>query len=137
MKPPGGQTVRRPRTGCSRSSARRPSTRRHTPPISTSKYSDTYWALAQLVAHQTSDGSNLCPADLLGSGTLSGPAADSLGCLLELTAGGKRPLELPGGERRAFLHDGDRVVMTGWYEAPGRARISPRHPVPARPADRR
>ena len=91
--------------------------------LSTSRFTDTYWALAQLVAHQTSNGSNLCPGDLLGSGTLSGPAPDSLGCLLELTGGGKEPFSLPNGETRTFLEDGDTVVMTAYCEGDGKARI--------------
>lgn len=91
--------------------------------ISTSRYTDTYWALDQLVAHQTSNGANLCPGDLLGSGTISGTAPDSRACLLELTEGGKSRVTLPNGETRAFLEDGDRVVMQGWCEAPGQARI--------------
>ncbi len=91
--------------------------------LSTSRWTDAYWAPAQLVAHQTSNGANLCAGDLLGSGTLSGPAADSLGCLLELTRGAKRPVQLPRGETRTFLEDGDRVVMTAWCEAPDFVRI--------------
>jgi fumarylacetoacetase len=91
--------------------------------ISTSRWTDAYWAPAQLVAHQTSNGANLQSGDLLGSGTLSGPAGDSLGCLLELTQGGKKPISLSRDQTRTFLEDGDRVVMTAWCEAPGFARI--------------
>jgi fumarylacetoacetase len=91
--------------------------------LSTSRFTDSYWALAQLVAHQTSNGSNLRPGDLLGSGTLSGPLPDTLGCLLELSQGGRMPLHLPGGEQRTFLEDGDLVILSGWCEAPGRVRI--------------
>jgi fumarylacetoacetase len=82
-----------------------------------------YWTPAQLVAHHTSNGCNLRPGDLLGSGTVSGPEKSQRGCLLELTWRGREPLALPSGEKRAFLEDGDEVVMTGWCERPGYARI--------------
>ena len=86
-------------------------------------YRHAYWTLAQLLAHHTVNGCNLQPGDLLGSGTLSGPTPDEAGALIELTAGGKQPLELPGGEQRVFLEDGDTVVLRGWCEGPGLARI--------------
>ncbi len=82
-----------------------------------------YWSAAQLVAHHTSNGCNLQPGDLLGSGTLSGPAADEAGSLLELSCGGKQPIALPNGETRTFLEDGDRLVMRGWCEHEGAIRI--------------
>jgi fumarylacetoacetase len=59
----------------------------------------------------------------VGSGTVSGPAREERGCLLELSWRGKEPLTLPSGETRTFLEDGDEVVMTGWCERPGAARI--------------
>jgi fumarylacetoacetase len=61
--------------------------------------------------------------DLLGTGTLSGPTIDQAGALIELTGGGKQPLTLPNGQRRSFLEDGDSVVINGWCERPGAARI--------------
>ena len=76
-----------------------------------------------MVAHHTVNGCNLQPGDLLGSGTLSGPTATEAGALIELTVGGKQPLSLPNGESRTFLEDGDSVIMRGWCEAPGAARI--------------
>jgi fumarylacetoacetase len=82
-----------------------------------------YWTAAQLVTHHTSNGCNLCPGDLLGTGTLSGAAEDSFGSLIELTYGGKQPLALPSGESRTFLEDGDEVIMTAYALALGRARI--------------
>lgn len=91
--------------------------------ISTSNFTDAYWAMSQLVAHQTSNGTNLCPGDLLGSGTLSGPDPSSRACLLELTTGGKNPIELPNGEQRSFLEDGDTVIMTAFCEQDGFAHI--------------
>jgi fumarylacetoacetase len=80
-----------------------------------------YWSVAQLLAHQTSNGCNLRTADLLGSGTLSGPTRNALGCLLELTRGGREPLTLPDGRVRTFLEDGDEVIFRGRCTAP-RAR---------------
>ena len=78
-----------------------------------------YWSVAQLVAHQTSNGCNLRAGDVLGSGTLSGPTRDSLGCLLEITRGGREPLVLPDGQSRTFLEDGDEVLFRGRCTAPG------------------
>jgi len=91
--------------------------------ISRSNYTDAYWAPAQLLAHQASNGTNLCPGDLLGSGTLSGPDPTSRACLLELSEGGKAPFTLPTGETRTFLEDGDTVLMQGYCERAGWARI--------------
>jgi fumarylacetoacetase len=91
--------------------------------ISDSKFTDAYWAMSQLIAHQTSNGTNLCPGDLLGSGTLSGPEAFTRACLLEMTEGGKVPITLPNGEQRTFLADGDTVIMRGHCQREGAARI--------------
>ena len=91
--------------------------------ICRTSYRHAYWTLAQLLAHHTVNGCNLQPGDLLGSGTLSGPTPGEAGALIELTAGGKQPLTLPGGEQRVFLEDGDTVILRGWCEAPGAARI--------------
>ena len=91
--------------------------------VSRADFGGMYWTLGQLVAHHTSNGCNLRPGDLLGSGTVSGPKKGERGCLLELTWRGKEPLALPTGETRAFLEDGDEVVITGWCERPGAARI--------------
>ena len=78
-----------------------------------------YWTLAQLVAHHTSNGCNLSPGDLLGTGTISAPGEAGYGSLLELTLGGKRPFTLPGNEPRGFLEDGDLVVIRGVAKADG------------------
>jgi fumarylacetoacetase len=87
--------------------------------ICTSNATHLYWNVCQQLAHHTASGCNLRPGDLLASGTISGPAPDSFGSLLELTWRGTRPLQLPGGEERRFLEDGDTVVMTGWCQGPG------------------
>ena len=81
--------------------------------LSRASFRDSYWTLAQMVAHHTSNGCNLQPGDVLGSGTLSGTRADSLGSLMELSQGGKKPLELATGEARTFLEDGDEVIQRG------------------------
>jgi len=86
-----------------------------------SKY--LYWTPAQFVAHHSSNGCSLRPGDLFGSGTASGPANDSLGCLLEHIALGLGPIELPTGERRAFLQDGDEIILSGCCERDGFHRI--------------
>ncbi|HEX9565641.1 MAG TPA: fumarylacetoacetase [Gemmatimonadaceae bacterium] len=91
--------------------------------LSQSELAGLYWTPAQLIAHQTSNGCNLRPGDLLGSGTISGPARDSRGCLLELAWRGSEPLRLPNGEERRFLEDGDEVVLRGWCERDGFTRI--------------
>jgi fumarylacetoacetase len=70
-----------------------------------------YWTLAQLLTHHTSNGCNLRPGDLLGSGTISSPSRDGAGSLLELSEGGRSPISLPWGESRTFLEDGDEIVL--------------------------
>ena len=70
-----------------------------------------YWTAAQLVAHHASNGCNLAPGDLLGTGTLSGPTESSFGSLMEITGSGSRPIRLPTGETRTFLEDGDEIIM--------------------------
>lgn len=82
-----------------------------------------YWTLAQLVTHHTVNGCNLQAGDMLGSGTLSGPAASEAGSLLELSLGGKQTITLPNGEQRSFLADGDTVILRGYCEKAGLPRI--------------
>ena len=91
--------------------------------LSTGNLRTMYWTFAQLIAHHASGGCNLRAGDLLGSGTVSGPQRDSRGCLLELTWRGTEPLVLPTGEQRAFLADGDEVMMRGWCARDGAVRI--------------
>ncbi|MFD2271681.1 fumarylacetoacetase [Undibacterium arcticum] len=78
-----------------------------------------YWSMQQQLAHHTVSGCNVRVGDLMGSGTISGPAKDEFGSLLELTWNGKEPVRLPSGEERTFLEDGDTVVMTGWCQGDG------------------
>ena len=91
--------------------------------LSQSSFKDSYWTAAQMVTHHASNGCNLQTGDLLGTGTQSGPEFEEAGSLLELTRGGKQPITLPNGEQRTFLQDGDTVIMRGWCEKAGAARI--------------
>ena len=91
--------------------------------LSLGSFRDMYWTVAQMVAHHASNGCNLRPGDLFGSGTVSGPAKESRGCLLELTWRGTEPILLPNWEQRRFLEDGDEVIIRGWCERPGFRRI--------------
>lgn len=91
--------------------------------LSHGSFAQMYWTLGQMLAHHASGGCNLRPGDLIASGTVSGPEKSSRGCLLELTWRGAEPVTFSNGETRAFLADGDEVILRGWCEAPGRARI--------------
>ncbi|APW42625.1 fumarylacetoacetase [Rhodoferax saidenbachensis] len=91
--------------------------------LSTSNMRDAYWTLAQLLTHHTVNGCNLRSGDILGTGTLSGPAPEQGGSLLELTQGGKMPLTLANGETRTFLQDGDTVILRGYCTRAGVRRI--------------
>ncbi len=96
-----------------------------TPPhrLMRSNFRDSYWTLAQLLTHHTSNGCQLHAGDLMGSGTQSGPGAGEGGSLLELTHGGKVPLTLPNGESRAFLQDGDTIILRAYGLRAGARRI--------------
>jgi fumarylacetoacetase len=82
-----------------------------------------YWSAAQIVAHHTANGCNLQPGDLIGTGTLSTDSDGGLGSLLEISRGGKQPLELASGETRSFLEDGDEITLRAWCESEGAVRI--------------
>jgi fumarylacetoacetase len=77
--------------------------------LSRSTFRDSYWTPAQMVAHHTSNGCNLRPGDLLGSGTISGAEPGTYGSLMEQKGG--------------FLMDGDEVVLGGRCRRPGHATI--------------
>ena len=81
--------------------------------ISRSNMQHLYWSFEQMVAHHTSSGCNMQIGDLLGTGTISGPSRDALGCLLEMSRNGQTPLQLPTGETRSFLEDGDTLTLQG------------------------
>lgn len=91
--------------------------------VSTSSFKHSYWSVAQMVTHHTVNGCNFMPGDMLGSGTQSGPTHEEAGSLLELSRGGKEKITLSNGEQRSFLEDGDNVIMRGWCEKEGYARI--------------
>ena len=91
--------------------------------LSRGNFRDSYWTAAQIITHQTSNGCNLQPGDLLGSGTLSGTQPDSFGSMMELTQAGRNPLALPGGESRRFLEDGDEAIQRGRCSREGYATI--------------
>jgi len=98
---------------------------RHEPPhrLSSTTFKHAYWTIAQLVAHHTINGCDLRAGDLLGTGTQSGPTPAEAGSLLELSAGGRQPVPIGGGEQRTFLQDGDTVIFRAWCEKPGAVRI--------------
>jgi fumarylacetoacetase len=91
--------------------------------LSRGNTSELYWTVGQMLAHHTSNGCNLRTGDLFATGTISGPSKDARGSLLELTTRGTEPIELPTGEVRNFLADGDEIIMRGYCERPGAARI--------------
>lgn len=91
--------------------------------VSRGSFQQMYWTLAQMVAHHASNGCPLRPGDLIAGGTVSGPDKENRGCLLEQTWKGAEPLNLPNGESRLFLQDGDEVILTGHCEREGFARI--------------
>jgi fumarylacetoacetase len=91
--------------------------------VSKSNANDLFWTPAQLIAHHTSNGCNLQIGDVLATGTISGPTEASAGCLLELTRNGAQPILLPTGESRAFLADGDEIILRGSCQAPGHPRL--------------
>ncbi|MDB5071020.1 MAG: fumarylacetoacetase [Candidatus Eremiobacteraeota bacterium] len=81
--------------------------------IARTNFRGMYWTVAQQLAHVTSNGANVRPGDLFGTGTISGPTPGSEGSLLELTHRGSNPIALPNGEKRAFLEDGDTITIRG------------------------
>ena len=87
--------------------------------IATSNFKYMYWSICQQLAHHTVNGCNARPGDLYGSGTISGPEKHERGSMLELSWRGTETIELPNGEERKFLADGDTVTMTGWCEREG------------------
>ncbi len=101
--------------------------------LSRGSFKDMYWSFAQMIAHHTVNGCNMQEGDLIASGTVSGSSPDSRGCLLERTWDGvdpatgkprpRKPIELPTGEKRTFLADGDTVILRGWCEREGFRRI--------------
>lgn len=90
--------------------------------VSQGNLRDLYWTIRQLVTHHSSNGCNLRPGDLLGTGTISGLREGSEGCLLEMKHR-LEPLHLPTGEIRVFLEDGDRVILRAYASKEGLPKI--------------
>jgi fumarylacetoacetase len=91
--------------------------------LSSTSFRHQYWSIAQMVAHHSVGGCSLQNGDLFGSGTISGPGPGEAGAIIELTRAGQSPIALADGETRSFLEDGDAVLLRGWCEKPGHARI--------------
>ena len=91
--------------------------------VSRTDFVDMYWTMAQMLAHLTVNGAHVRRGDLVASGTVSGPDPGTAGSLMELSWGGQQPIELPTGETRTFLEDGDTVVLRGVTTRPDGARI--------------
>jgi fumarylacetoacetase len=91
--------------------------------ITLSNLQHLYWTAAQMVAHHTCGGCNLKPGDLFGSGTISAPDRSGWGSLSELSNDGQTPIELPGGETRTYLQDGDEVILRAHAQRDGYAGI--------------
>ena len=88
--------------------------------VSRPPYRTMYWSPAQMLAHLTVNGASTRTGDLFASGTVSGPERDQRGSFLELSWGGKEPLD--GG--RTFLEDGDEVTLRYSASGTGGGRIS-------------
>jgi fumarylacetoacetase len=91
--------------------------------LSRGNFRDMYWTFGQMITHHASNGCNLRAGDLLASGTISGTTKESRGSMLELSWRGTEPIELPDGETRRFLEEGDEISMRAWCEKDGFARI--------------
>jgi len=92
--------------------------------VSRPPFATMYWTPAQMLAHLTSGCAPVRTGDLFASGTVSGPGRDQLGCLLELTRDGAEPITLADGTQRAFLEDGDDVVISATAPGPDGAVLS-------------
>ncbi|MEV0704321.1 fumarylacetoacetase [Saccharopolyspora sp. NPDC050389] len=90
--------------------------------VSRPPYREMYWSPAQMLAHLTVNGATSRTGDLYASGTISGPEKDQRGAFIELTWGGKEPVQV-GAEERTFLQDGDEVTITATAPGPDGSRI--------------
>ncbi len=95
------------------------------PPFQLSKgnFKDMYWTPAQMLTHHASNGCNFHTGDLFASGTVSGKTREEAGCLLERAWRGESPIELPTGEKRSFIEDGDEIIIKAYCEKEGVRRI--------------
>jgi fumarylacetoacetase len=84
---------------------------------------ELFWTLAQMVAHQASNGATLEPGDLVATGTVSGAADEAKACLAEITMRGGTSIDLPDGTKRDWLEDGDTLALRGRARAKGYVSI--------------
>ena len=84
--------------------------------VSNSNFKYMYWTMSQQLAHHTVNGCRVNSGDMMGSGTISGPTEDSFGSMLELTWGGKNPIQMKDGSERKFINDNDTVIIRGFCE---------------------
>jgi fumarylacetoacetase len=82
--------------------------------ISKTDSGDLYWSMAQQLAHLSANGASTRTGDLFASGTISGNEAGRAGSMIELTNAGRDPVKLDDGSTRAWLEDGDEVVIRAW-----------------------
>ena len=80
--------------------------------VSRPPFAGIYWTIAQQLAHLTSNGASLRVGDLLASGTVSGPAREQRGSLIELSWNATEPIMLADGSARSFLENGDEITIT-------------------------
>ena len=87
--------------------------------LATSNMKHLYYSVAQTITHHSVTGCNMNTGDMLGSGTISAKEESGYGSMIELCWGGKNTINLPNGEERKFLADGDEVNLTGICEGNG------------------
>ena len=85
-------------------------------------FRDIYWTPAQMLCHHASNGCQLQPGNLFGSGTVSGAAEGSRACLAEINGKGTRTVAI-GGEIRTWLEDGDEISFRARAERAGHVAI--------------
>ena len=85
--------------------------------ISKSNYKYMYWNMTQQLAHHTINGCNINAGDMMASGTISGNTPEAYGSMLELSWKGTKPILMPDGSERKFLHDNDSLIMRAHCQA--------------------
>ena len=84
--------------------------------LTKSNYKYMYWNMTQQLAHHTVNGCDIHAGDMMASGTISGNDESSYGSMLELSWKGTKPISMPDGSERKFIHDGDTVTMTAYSQ---------------------
>jgi fumarylacetoacetase len=87
--------------------------------VCNSNFRHMYWNANQQLAHHTVNGCNIGVGDMYASGTISGPDPGSYGSMLEITWKGSKPIDMPDGSQRKFIHDDDTVIMKAHAEKEG------------------